>query len=163
MALRAILEYPDARLRQRAAPVTSFDRTLGRLADDLLETLYDKGGIGLSAPQVGAPTRIAVSDLSGSASEPHIFVNPEILSRSATGFIQESCLSVPGVVGSVFRATRVRVRAQDRDGQTFERDLDGMHAVCLQHEIDHLDGKLFIDRLWFWRRLMIQARARRQV
>jgi peptide deformylase len=111
---------------------------------------------------VGVFERVAVTDLSGEATDPQVYVNPEILSRSAIGLVEESCLSVPGVVGNVFRATRVRVRAQDRQGRTFERDLDGMHAVCLQHEIDHLEGKLFIDRLWFWRRLMIQARARRQ-
>jgi peptide deformylase len=162
MAVLAILEHPDGRLRQRSAAVTRFDGALGRLADDLLETLYDKGGIGLSAPQVGAEGRVAVMDLSGSAADPHVFVNPVILSRSAFGLVEESCLSVPGVVGSVFRATRVRVRAQDRGGQSFERDLDGMHAVCLQHEIDHLEGKLFIDRLWFWQRLMIKVRAKRQ-
>ena len=157
-----ILEYPDPRLRRRATPVTRFDGETARLADAMLEMLYDKGGIGLSAPQVGVLERVAVMDLSGDGTEPEVYVNPEILSRSALGLVEESCLSVPGVVGNVFRATRVRVRAQDRQGQTFERDLDGMHAVCLQHEIDHLEGKLFIDRLWFWRRLIIRARARRQ-
>jgi peptide deformylase len=162
VAVLPIIEYPDPRLRRRAAPVTRFDGGTMRLADALLETLYDKGGIGLSAPQVGVFERVAVTDLSGEATDPQVYVNPEVLSRSAIGLVEESCLSVPGVVGNVFRATRVRVRAQDRQGQTFERDLDGMHAVCLQHEIDHLEGKLFIDRLWFWRRLMIQARARRQ-
>lgn len=161
MAVRSILEYPDSRLSQKAAPVTRFDEVLGRLATDLLETLYDRGGIGLSAPQVGTLERVAVMDLSGTASDPQIFINPTILSRAAIGLVEESCLSVPGVVGNVFRATRVRVSAQDLTGQSFERDLDGMHAVCLQHELDHLEGRLFIDRLWFWRRLMIQARARR--
>ncbi len=162
MAVLAILEYPDPRLRERSAPVTAFDQALGRLVNDLLETLAAKGGIGLSAPQVGVGQRAAVLDLSGDHTAPEIYVNPQILGRSAIGFVEESCLSVPGVVGNVFRATRLRVRAQDCSGALFERDLDGMHAVCLQHEIDHLEGRLFIDRLWFWRRLMIGARARRR-
>ena len=86
------------------------------------------------------------------------YVNPEILARAAPGFVQESCLSVPGIVGSVWRSTKVTVRARDRLGQPFERELEGMHAVCMQHEIDHLEGKLFIDRLWFFRRLLVRSR-----
>jgi peptide deformylase len=162
MTRLAILEHPDPRLRRPSAPVTSFDATLGRLVDDLIETLHASGGIGLSAPQAGTLQRLAVADLSGDASDPQVYVNPVILARSAIGFVEESCLSVPGVVASVMRATQVRVRAQDRHGDLFERDLEGMHAVCLQHEIDHLDGRLFIDRLFFWQRFMLAARARRR-
>lgn len=157
----AILEHPDPRLRERSAPVRTFDEQVGRLADDLLETLYAAGGIGLSAPQTGANTRVVVMDLSGDASQPQVFVNPEVTAKAASGLVEESCLSVPGVVGTVWRATRVRFRAQDRQGRPFEGELDGMRAVCLQHEIDHLEGRLFIDRLWFWRRLLLQARTRR--
>jgi peptide deformylase len=162
MARLAILEHPDPRLRQSSARVLTFDSTFQRRVDDLLETLHASGGIGLSAPQTGVLQRLAVADLSGDASDPQVYVNPEILARSATGFVEESCLSVPGVVASVMRATRVRVRAQDRHGEPFERDLEGMHAVCLQHEIDHLDGILFIDRLFFWQRFMLGRQARRR-
>ena len=159
MAVLTILQYPDPRLRRRAAAVTVFDAALARLAEDLLETLYARGGIGLSAPQVGDPRQVAVADLSGTRSAPCIYVNPEILTRSRTAIVEESCLSVPGVVGNVLRSTRVRVRAQDLTGARFERDLADMDAVCMQHEIDHLAGKLFIDRLSPLRRLRLWASA----
>jgi len=156
---RPILEYPDPRLRQRSAPVSIFDDDLGRLVGDLFDTLYATSGIGLSAPQLGTLQRVLIMDHSGSASAPEVYVNPELLQRAAIGIVEESCLSVPGVTGNVFRATRVRVRAQDQRGAAFERELEGMPAVCLQHEIDHLEGKLFIDRLMPWRRLLIRLRA----
>jgi peptide deformylase len=114
--------------------------------------------MGLSAPQVGAMRRVAVIEVDRGASSPAVYANPEILARSTPGLIEESCLSVPGVVGLVWRATKVKVRACDQLGRTFERELDGMHAVCLQHEIDHLDGKLFIDRLWLVKRLLVRSR-----
>jgi peptide deformylase len=159
MAQLPILEYPDPRLRLRAAPVTEFNGALGELIDDLLETLHATGGIGLSAPQAGIGSQVVVTDLSGDASEPRVYVNPEILKSAVPGLVEESCLSVPGVVGNLVRATQVRVRARDRSGEVFERDLDGMHAVCLQHEIDHLAGMLFIDRLSLFRRLRVRAAA----
>ncbi len=162
MAVLAILEHPDPRLREVSAPVETVDAAVCQLADDLLETLYAAGGIGLSAPQAGALRRVLVMDLSGNASDPQVFINPEILYRTAFGIVEESCLSVPGVKGNVWRATKIKVRALDRTGRTVERDLEGMHAVCLQHEVDHLEGKLFIDRLWFFRRLMLKAKAARQ-
>ena len=162
MAVLAILEHPDPRLREVSASVETVDAAVGQLADDLLETLYAAGGIGLSAPQTGALRRVLVMDLSGDASDPQVFINPEILYRTAFGIVEESCLSVPGVKGNVWRATKIKFRAQDRTGQTMERDLEGMQAVCLQHELDHLEGKLFIDRLWFFRRLMLKAKAARQ-
>ncbi len=140
MSRLPILEYPDPRLRLRSKPVTAFDEGLGRLIDDLLETLYSTTGIGLSAPQAGDHRQVLVMDLSGSASEPQVYVNPEILASAVPALVEESCLSVPGVVDRVVRATRLRVRARDRSGQPFERDLEGMHAVCLQHELDHLGG-----------------------
>ena len=158
MPERPILEYPDPRLRERCAPVATFETALARLVDDLFDTLYATSGIGLSAPQLGALERVLVMDHSGSATAPEVYVNPELLQRAAIGLVEESCLSLPGVTGNVFRATRVRVRAQDPTGATFERDLDGMPAVCLQHEIDHLDGKLFVDRLMPWRRLLFRLR-----
>ncbi len=157
MAQRPILEYPDPRLRMRADPVTVFDASVAELVDDLLEALYATTAIGLSAPQVDDRRRVLVADLSGDGSAPQVYVNPEILSSAMPGIVEESCLSVPGVVGNVVRSTRVRVRAQDRFGKPFERDLEGMDAVCLQHEMDHLEGKLFVDRLSPIRRLLFRA------
>jgi len=159
MACLQILEYPDPRLRRRSEPVTEFDGDVGRLVDDMLETLYATKGIGLSAPQIGISRQVLVMDLSGSASKPQVYVNPDILTSGALGLVEESCLSVPDVVGNVVRATQLRVRAQDASGQAFERDLEGMNAVCLQHEMDHLEGLLFIDHLSFFRRLRARAAA----
>ena len=164
MTQREILEYPDPRLTLPTDRVTAFDDDLGQLIDDLLETLYATKALGLSAPQVNDRRSVLVLDLSGEASAPQIYINPEILAKAAWGLVEESCLSVPGVVGNVVRATEIRVRAQDRTGETFEHDLTGMDAVCLQHEMDHLVGKLFIERLSIFRRLRIRvaaARARR--
>ena len=164
MAQRDILEYPDPRLNLPTNPVTAFDDDLGQLVDDLLETLYARKGLGLSAPQVNDRRAVLVLDLSGDASAPQVYINPEILAKAAWGLVEESCLSVPGVVGNVVRATEIRVRAQDRTGEIFECDLTGMDAVCVQHEMDHLAGKLFIERLSIFRRLRIRvaaARARR--
>jgi len=152
-----IIEYPDERLRTASAPVTVFDAALGSLIDDLVETLHATTGIGLCAPQTGELRRVLVMDLSGDGSAPQAYVNPEILSRSGLAIVEESCLSLPGVAAKVFRSARVRVRASDRTGRSFERDLEGMHAVCLQHESDHLDGKLFTDRLSALRRLRFRT------
>ena len=161
MAQRDILEYPDPRLNLPTDPVTVFDGDLGQLIDDLLETLYATKAVGLSAPQVDDRRAVLVLDLSDDASAPQVYVNPEILAKTAWGLVEESCLSVPGVVGNVVRATEIRVKAQDRNGESFERDLTGMDAVCLQHEMDHLAGKLFIERLSIFRRLRIRAAAAR--
>lgn len=158
MPILAIIEYPDPRLRRRAEPVAAFDADLARLIDDLLETLRATRGMALSAPQTGDPRRVAVIEPERGAASPAVYVNPEILTRAAPGFVEESCLSVPGVVGSVWRATKVRFRARDRFGGKLEGELDGLHAVCLQHEIDHLEGKLFIDRLWPVRRFLVRRR-----
>ncbi len=157
MGCLPILEYPDPRLRLRAEAVTEFDGELRRLIEDLLETLYATNGIGLSAPQTGISLQVLVMDLSGNASEPQVFVNPDILASGVPCLVEESCLSVPGLVGNVVRSTHLRVRAHDLSGQAFERDLEGMHAVCLQHELDHLAGKLFIDHLSIFRRLRVRA------
>lgn len=159
MACLSILEYPDPRLRLRSTPVRVFDPDLARLVDDLFETLYSTTGIGLSAPQAGDHRQVLVMDLSGNASAPEVYINPQILTRSVPGLVEESCLSLPGVVGNLVRATRLRVRAHDRSGRVFERDLEGMHAVCLQHEMDHLNGKLFVDRLSLLRRLQARVAA----
>jgi peptide deformylase len=159
---RTVLEHPDPRLRIVAQPVTAFDDALRGLVDDLFETMHAGRAIGLAATQVDVHQRVVVLDVSGTASEPQVFINPEILSGSAIGMVEESCMSVPGVLDSVRRATRVRVRAQDGGGQSFERRLDGLAAVCLLHEIDHLDGKLFVDRLSYLRRLRWRWRLGRE-
>jgi peptide deformylase len=147
MALRTILEYPDPRLRTRAQPVTEFDAELGRVIDDMFETMYAAPGIGLAASQIDFHKRVIVIDVSTDRNEPLVFVNPEILSREGEASTEEGCLSVPGIFDNVKRAAKVRVRAQDRNGELFERDYDDILAVCIQHEIDHLDGKLFVDYL----------------
>jgi peptide deformylase len=147
MSRLTILEYPDPRLRTRARPVEEFDEALGRLIDDMFETMYEAPGIGLAASQVDVHRRLIVMDVSDDRSQPLVFINPEILSREGTAKTEEGCLSVPGIFDDVQRAARVRVRAQDRTGAHFERDLDGVVSVCVQHEMDHLEGKLFVDYL----------------
>jgi peptide deformylase len=147
MALRTILEFPDPRLRTRAQPVTRFDAQLGQLIDDLFQSMYAAPGIGLAATQVDVHQRVLVIDVSEERNQPLAFVNPEILTREGVVQTEEGCLSVPGIYDEVERAAKVRIRAQDRDGKVFERDCDGVLAVCIQHEIEHLDGKLFVDYL----------------
>lgn len=156
MAQLAILEYPDPTLREHSEPVTRFDAELSGFVDDLFETLRVTRAIGLSAPQAGVLSQVVVIHVPDDDYGPQAYVNPEILMQSTPGLVEEGCLSVPGIVGNVIRATQIRVRAQDRHGETFERDLEGMHAVCLQHEMDHLVGKLFIDRLSWFRRLRLR-------
>lgn len=163
MSRREVIRYPDARLRAPARRVEDFGDGLTALVDDLLDTLRPSGGIGLSAPQIGDVRAVFVMDLSGDHSDPRVFVNPEILSRERDAWVEESCLSIPGVEGKIIRATRIRVRAQDEDGEFFEEDLEDMDAVCVQHEVDHLEGRLFIDRLPLFKRLRAVRRARRAV
>lgn len=163
MANRAVLTYPDPRLRDVAEPVTRFDDELRALVADLLETLYTRSGLGLSAPQIGVTRQVIVADHSNDQSSPEVYVNPEILARSRFGLVEESCLSVPGAIVNVIRATQVRVRACDGNGEPFERDLIDMPAVCLEHEMDHLRGILLADKLsllarWRWRRNLRRQR-----
>jgi peptide deformylase len=147
MALRTILEFPDPRLRTRAQPVTAFDAELGTLIYDLLETMYAAPGIGLAATQVDVHRRVIVIDISKDRTEPLALVNPQILAREGEASTEEGCLSVPGIFDDVKRAAKVRVRFQDRTGAVLERDYDDILAVCIQHEMDHLEGKLFVDYL----------------
>ena len=158
MALRTILEYPDPRLRTRAQPVTRFDTALGTLIDDLFETMYAAPGIGLAATQVDVHKRLIVIDLSKEHDEPLVLINPEILAREGEANTEEGCLSVPGIFDEVKRAAKVRVRAHDRNGEVFERDFEDILAVCIQHEMDHLDGKLFVDYLSDLKRERIRKR-----
>ena len=162
MALLPILEFPDPRLRTRARPVEEFDAALKQLVADMLETMYAAPGIGLAATQVNVHRQLIVMDLGGETRQPQVFINPEILSRDGVEVSEEGCLSVPNVFEEVERAARVRVRAQDADGNTFERDLDGLAAVCLQHEIDHLAGKLFVDYLSGLKRERIRRKLEKE-
>jgi peptide deformylase len=147
MAILQILEYPDPRLRTRAVPVETVDDGIRELVDNMLETMYLAPGIGLAATQVNVHQRILVADVSESHEDPRCFINPEIIEEEGVESTEEGCLSVPGVYERVQRAEKIRVRALDRDGESFEAELDGLLAVCVQHEIDHLDGKLFVDYL----------------
>ncbi|MCE5387883.1 MAG: peptide deformylase [Acidithiobacillus sp.] len=147
MALLQIVEYPDPRLKNLAQPVSRIDREIQKLADDMAETMYDAPGIGLAAPQVAAAQRVIVVDISENRNELFTLVNPEIIASSGEEEMKEGCLSVPGVLETVRRAERVKVRAQDLLGKTLELEADGLLAVCLQHEIDHLNGVLFVDHL----------------
>lgn len=160
MARLDVLAFPDPRLRRRAEPVRTFDADLARLVDDLFETLYATRAIGLAATQVNVHRQVLVIDVSGDASAPEVFINPRIVARHRYGMVEESCLSLPGLVDSVQRPIAARVRTCDRNGREIEREVDGMLAVCLQHEIDHLQGKLFLDRLPFFKRLRARRRLR---
>jgi peptide deformylase len=154
----AILEYPDPRLRKTAKPVEVVDDAVRQLADDLLETMYAAKGIGLAATQVDVHRRVLVLDVSETRNEPLVFINPHILKSEGRGPGEEGCLSVPDIYDKVQRATHIRVRALGRDGHPFEMDAEGMLAVCIQHEIDHLDGKLFVDYLSELKRQLIRRR-----
>ena len=147
MALRTILEFPDPRLRIRAQPVTQFDATLGALIADMLETMYAAPGIGLAATQVDVHQRLIVIDVSDERNQPLILINPEILTREGEASTEEGCLSVPGIFDEVKRAAKIRLRAQDARGVASEQDYEDILAVCIQHEMDHLEGKLFVDYL----------------
>jgi peptide deformylase len=147
MALRTILEFPDPRLRTRAQPVTRFDAALGTLIDDLLETMYAAPGIGLAATQVDVHQRVVGSDISDEHNQPLVLINPEILRREGEATSEEGCLSVPGIFDEVKRAAKIRLRSHDREGALVEGDYEDILAVCIQHEMDHLDGKLFVDYL----------------
>jgi peptide deformylase len=147
MALRTILEFPDPRLRTRAQPVTRFDAALGTLIDDLLETMYAAPGIGLAATQVDVHQRVIVIDISDEHNEPRVLINPEILTREGEATTEEGCLSVPGIFDEVKRAAKIRLRSHDRHGALVEGEFEDVLAVCVQHEMDHLDGKLFVDYL----------------
>jgi len=162
MAMLDILHYPDPRLRIRARPVAAVTPEIRQLLADMLETMYAAPGIGLAATQVGVDQRLIVVDVSEHGDAPQVFINPEILSSDGKEKMQEGCLSVPGVFEEVERAERIRVRALDREGQPLEFDADGLLAVCIQHEIDHLDGKLFVDYLSELKRQRIRRKLEKE-
>ena len=157
-----ILEFPDPRLRTKAQPVEQVDAALRKLIDDMFETMYAAPGIGLAATQVNVHKRVLVIDVSESRKEKLALVNPQIISRAGVEETEEGCLSVPGVYDKVTRAESIRVRALDRDGKQIEFDAQGLLAVCIQHEIDHLDGKLFVDYLSELKRTRIRKKLEKE-
>lgn len=157
-----ILEYPDPRLRTVARPVTEVGEHERQLAADMLETMYAANGIGLAATQVGENIRMVVMDLSEERNQPRVFINPELSQHHGVQSYEEGCLSVPEYTAEVKRAAVVHIRALDLDGQPIDELADGLLAVCIQHEIDHLDGKLFIDHLSALKRRMVDKRLRKR-
>jgi len=161
MTRLTILEYPDPRLRTRAVPVDTVDDALRELIDDMLETMYAANGIGLAATQVDVHRRVLVADISEGRNDPRVFINPEILGKNGTTTSQEGCLSVPGYYDEVERAQSVHVRALGRNGKPFEVELDGLLAICVQHEVDHLDGRLFVDYLSEMKRQRVRRKLKK--
>lgn len=147
MAVLPILSHPDPRLRKKTPPVQKFDAALQKLIDDLFETMYAAPGVGLAANQVGVQLRLAVMDCSDEHNQPLVLINPEVFETSDRQEMEEGCLSVPDIRDKVQRYNRLKVRALDREGKPFELEAEGLMAQCVQHEIDHLDGKLYIDYL----------------
>ena len=165
MALLPILEFPDPRLRTQAAPVDPAriaDPAFQRLVDDMFESMYEAPGIGLAASQVDVHQRFMVIDVSEDKSRPLVFINPEITVRAGEQVYQEGCLSVPGIFADVTRADTITVTALDRHGAPFELQADGLLAVCIQHEMDHLEGKLFVDYLSPLKREMVRKKLAKQ-
>jgi peptide deformylase len=161
MALLHILEYPDPRLHLPARPIGHVDGSVRRLADDMLETMYDAPGVGLAANQVNAQVRLIVLDVSRDRNSPICLINPVIIGRSGTATMDEGCLSLPGIFDLVERAASIRISALDREGKAVDFSADGLLATCIQHEIDHLDGTLFIERLAEMQRRRIDKKLER--
>ncbi len=162
MTKLAILEYPDPRLRKTAKPVAVVDDAVRQLMADLLDTMYAAKGIGLAATQVDVHRRVLVIDVSEERNRPLVFINPELMSATGRGPGEEGCLSVPDIYDKVQRATEIRVRALGVDGNPFEMEADGLLAVCIQHEMDHLEGKLFVDYLSELKRQLIRRRLEKE-
>lgn len=162
MAILEILHFPDSRLRNKAKPVEKVDSAVSQLVDDMFETMYEAPGIGLAANQVNVAKRVIVIDVSEEHNQPLCLINPEILEREGEEQMEEGCLSVPGIFDKVTRAERVKMRALDRNGELFELEADGLLAVCIQHEIDHLDGKLFVDYLSGLKRQRIRKKLEKE-
>ncbi|QGP56531.1 Peptide deformylase [Piscirickettsia salmonis] len=162
MALLNILQYPDPRLRLQAKPVTVFDDALAQTVQDMYETMYESSGIGLAATQVNIQQQILVMDLSENRPDPLCVINPEILETFDHAEHDEGCLSFPGVFAKVERAARIKIAAFDQRGEKFELEAEGLLAVCLQHEIDHLEGKVFIDYLSPLKRKRLEKKLLKQ-
>ncbi len=162
MAILDILEFPDPRLRTVAKPVENVDEQLRQLIDDMFETMYAAPGIGLAATQVNVHKRLLVLDVSQDKDNPLVFINPDIQIIEGEQEFDEGCLSVPGFYETVTRAERIRVNALDRDGKPFDIECDGLLSVCIQHEVDHLEGKLFVDYLSSLKRTRIKNKLVKQ-
>lgn len=162
MSKLEILHFPDTRLRTKAKPVTTVDDAVRKITEDMLETMYDAPGIGLAATQVNIHKRIIVVDVSEDQKDPLVLINPEITETQGEETMDEGCLSVPGIYETVTRADWIKVRALDAKGKSFELEADGLKAVCIQHEIDHLDGKLFVDYLSNMKRQRIRKKLEKE-
>ncbi len=162
MALLPIIEFPDPRLRTVAKPIAQVDASTRQLIDDMFETMYEAPGIGLAATQVNVHQQVLVLDVSEDKSQPLVFINPEILSSEGSQTYQEGCLSVPGIFADVKRADKISVKALDRDGKSFELAADGLLAICIQHEMDHLAGKVFVDYLSPLKRELVKKKLAKQ-
>lgn len=162
MALLTILEFPDPRLRTKAVAVAQVNDEIRNLIDAMVQTMYAANGVGLAATQVNVHQRLVVIDVSEERNQPRAFINPEIIARDGVEVSEEGCLSVPGSYEDVERAQRVTVRALDRDGVEFTLDADGLLAVCIQHELDHLEGKLFVDYLSELKRTRIRKKLEKE-
>jgi peptide deformylase len=162
MAQLPILCYPDPRLHTKAARIDCVDQSVRQLAADMAETMYAAPGVGLAATQVDVHKRLLVLDASDERNQPLVLINPEILAADGRAPVEEGCLSVPGIYEKLQRATHIRVRALDRNGIRFEMDAEGLLAVCIQHETDHLDGKLFVDYLSELKRQLIRRRLEKE-
>jgi peptide deformylase len=161
MAKLRILEFPDPRLRKKASPVEVVDDALRTLIDNMFETMYEAPGIGLAATQVDIHKRLLVADVSSEKTDPYVLINPSLLEKDGVIVTEEGCLSVPGYYEEVERAEHIRVRFLDRDGDEIEMEAEGVLAVCIQHEMDHLEGKLFVDYLSEAKRLRIRRHLER--
>jgi len=162
MSVLTVLHYPDERLRTIAKPVAAVNAETRQLVADMLETMYAENGIGLAATQVNVHQRVVVIDLSEERNQPQVFINPEITEKSGDTTYEEGCLSVPQNYANVERASEITLKAQDLDGNWFEVKADGLLAICLQHELDHLVGKLFIDYLSPLKRDRIKKKLEKQ-
>jgi len=162
MSILTILEFPDPRLRTRAAPVAVFDAALKQLVADMFETMYAANGVGLAATQVNVHQRVLVADMSEDRDRPLALINPEIVEKDGSQVYQEGCLSFPGIYADVTRALKVKVQAQDVDGQNILVEAEGPLAVCIQHEMDHLAGKVFVDYLSPLKRSLLLKRLDKQ-
>jgi len=157
-----ILEFPDPRLTTVANDVDIFDKALKTLVQDMIETMYSARGIGLAATQVNVHKRLLVLDVSENQDQPRVYINPQILVSEGDQVHEEGCLSVPGIYANVTRAEKITIKAQDADGKPFEEQVEGLHAVCIQHEMDHLIGRLFVDYLSPLKRNMVRKKLEKQ-
>ena len=161
MTIRTILHYPDPRLRHNTLPITTFDSSLQQLINDMFETMYDARGVGLASTQIGVDLQICVIDTSRDQSKQVVLINPEIITANNIETMQEGCLSVPGHYDTVHRATEVTFKALDRDGKPYQMDVTGVFAECVQHELDHLKGRLYIDQLSVFKQARIKDKMKK--